>query len=54
MEVMLLGWIVCAILAGAIGAMKNRAPLGIILGVLLGILGVIIICFFPKIEKDTK
>ena len=54
MEVMLLGWIVCAIVAGAIGAMKNRAPLGVILGVLLGLIGVLIICFVPKVEKDTK
>ena len=54
MEIMLLGWIVCAMLAGAIGAMKNRAPLGVILGILLGIFGVIIICFIPSAKKDTK
>ena len=53
MEAMLLIWIVCAILAGAIGAMKNRAPLGVILGILLGFIGVLIICFVPKAEKET-
>ncbi|MFA7287211.1 MAG: GlsB/YeaQ/YmgE family stress response membrane protein [Patescibacteria group bacterium] len=47
MEIMIF-WIVCAILAGAIGAMKNRTPLGIILGVLLGFIGVLIILFVPK------
>ncbi|OGS90104.1 MAG: hypothetical protein A2Z95_08385 [Gallionellales bacterium GWA2_60_18] len=52
MEAIVLIWIVCAILAGAIGAMKNRTPLGVILGTLLGFIGVLIICFVPKADKE--
>jgi hypothetical protein len=46
-------WIFCAIVAGAIGAMKNRTAEGVLWGSLLGIIGVIVIlCKSKKTENS--
>lgn len=49
----ILWWILCAIIGGAIGHMKEQAAIGVILGALLGPIGVIISLFLsdPKVQR---
>lgn len=48
----LLFWIFCAIVAGAIGMTKNRAGAGVLLGALLGPIGILIALFLGKGENE--
>lgn len=41
-------WLLCAVAGYFIGETKNRAGLGAVLGLLLGVIGVIIIAVMPK------
>ena len=45
-------WIFCAIIAGAIGAGKNRTAEGVLWGGLLGIIGVVVILCRSKKPTD--
>ena len=57
MEIVLLVHILCIIAGCYFGAQKGRTLFGFLLGTLFGVLGLIVLMFFPKrknLEHDEK
>lgn len=52
MEIVLV-WIFCAIISGAIGSMKNRTAEGVLWGALLGVIGIIVMLCKSKKESPV-
>lgn len=43
-------WLACIVFGGMIGSYRQRTGLGLALGVFLGPIGVLIVCFVPPPE----
>jgi len=54
MDSAFLWWIFCAIIGGAIGAIKGRVGAGILWGGLLGPIGILIVCCLSSQESINK
>ena len=54
MEIVVI-WIICMVIGGAIGSSKGRTGAGVALGGLLGIIGIVIAaCMSPSPEKKAE